>query len=183
VSDPHPETSEPAPRRVSRTPVVVLVVGLSLAIALVILGADLAARPVASPPIGTPGVAASPRAVTVILRDYRFDPTPLYLYAGETVLLNVVNAGMVEHELVLGDAAVQSAWASADAAATPPAPFTTAPPASAPADTGGLRILLPSGGSTTLTYVVPEGGDVLLSCNLPGHRERGMIGQVVLNQR
>lgn len=162
---------------------VVLVVGLSLALTLVIVGADLAGRPVESPPIGTPGVAASPRVVTVIMRDYRFDPTPLYLYPNEHVRLNVVNAGMVEHELVLGDAAVQSAWALADAAATPPAPFATAPPASAPADTGGLRVLLPSGGSTSVEYTVPEGGDLLLICHLPGHQERGMVGQVVRVER
>lgn len=157
--------------------------GLSLAISLVILGADLAARPVASPPIGTPGVAASPRLVTIIMRDYKFNPTPLYLYPNETVQLNVFNAGMVEHELVLGDSAVQSAWAAADAGATPPAPFTTAPPASAPADTGGLRVLLGSGGSTSVTYVVPEGGDLFLLCHLPGHQERGMVGQVVRVER
>lgn len=170
-------------RRVSRWPVVVLVVGLSLALTLVILGADLAARPVESPPIGTPGVAAAPRVVTVIMRDYRFDPTPLYLYPNEHVRLNVVNAGMVEHELVLGDAAVQSAWATANAAATPPAPFATAPPASVPAETGGLRVLLPSGGSTTVDYAVPEDGAVLLICHLPGHQEKGMVGQVVLTER
>jgi uncharacterized cupredoxin-like copper-binding protein len=170
-------------RPLSRWPVVVLVAGLSLAIGLVILGADLAARPVESPPIGTPGVPASPREVTVILRDYRFDPTPLYLYSNETIKLNVVNAGMVEHELVLGDAQVQQAWASADAAATPPAPFTTAPPASVPAGTGGLRVLLQSGESTTVDYTVPEGGELLLVCNIPGHEQRGMIGQIVLNDR
>ncbi|HUP83875.1 MAG TPA: hypothetical protein VM284_06780 [Candidatus Limnocylindria bacterium] len=173
-------TDEP---RVSRLPVVVLIVGLSLAISLVILGADLAARPVESPPLGTPGVAASPRVVTIIMRDYRFDPTPLYLYRNETVRINVVNAGMVEHELVLGDAAVQSAWASADAAATPPAPFTTAPPASAPADTGGLRVLVLSGASTSVGFTVPEGGELLLLCNIPGHEQRGMVGEVVLNER
>ena len=50
----------------------------------------------------------APRDVNVIMRDYHFDPTPLYLYAGETVRLNVFNGGMVEHELVLGDAAVQA---------------------------------------------------------------------------
>lgn len=162
---------------------IVLVVGLSLAVSLVILGADLAARPVESPPIGNPGVAASPRVVTIIMRDYGFDPTPLYLYPNETVQLNVVNAGVVDHELVLGDTQVQAAWASADAAATPPAPFTTAPPASAPADTGGLRVLLASGVSTSVEYTVPEGGDLLLICHLPGHQERGMIGQVVRLER
>jgi uncharacterized cupredoxin-like copper-binding protein len=154
-----------------------------LAVSLVLLGADLAARPVASPPLGQPGTADQPRDVTVILRDYRFDPTPLYLFRGETIRLTVVNAGMVEHELVLGDAAVQSAWASADAGATPPAPFTTAPPASAPADTGGLRVLLASGAATSVTYVVPDGGELLLICHLPGHAERGMVGQVVRVER
>jgi uncharacterized cupredoxin-like copper-binding protein len=154
-----------------------------LAVSLVLLGADLAARPVASPPLGQPGTADQPRDVTVILRDYRFDPTPLYLFRGETIRLTVVNAGMVEHELVLGDAAVQAAWARADAAATPAAPFATAPPASAPAGTGGLRVLLPSGGSTIVIYEVPVQQQVLLLCNLPGHQERGMIGQVVLQER
>jgi uncharacterized cupredoxin-like copper-binding protein len=154
-----------------------------LAVGLVLLGADLAGRPVASPSLGLPGTAEAPRDVTVILRDYHFDPTPLYLFRGETIRLTVINAGMVEHELVLGDSAVQSAWAQADAAATAAAPFATAPPASVPAGTGGLRVVLPSGGSTTLTYQVPGAGDVLLLCNLPGHQEKGMIGQVVLQER
>lgn len=180
------EAQIPGPRLarpVSRWPVIVLVAGLSLALSLVILGADLAARPVESPPIGTPGAVASPRLVTIIMRDYKFDPTPLYLYPQETIQLNVINAGMVEHELVLGDAAVQSAWASANAGVTPPAPFTTAPPASAPADTGGLRVLLASGGSTSVTYVVPQGGELFLLCHLPGHQEKGMVGQVVRVER
>ena len=161
----------------------VLVVGLGLALTLVLLGAELAGRPVTSPPIGTPGVGASPRVITIIMRDYRFDPTPLYLYPNETVLLNVINAGMVDHELVLGDAAVQSAWASANAAATPPAPFATAPPASVPAGTGGVRVLLGSGLSTSLTYTVPAEGDLLLICHLAGHQEQGMIGEVVRLER
>jgi len=57
------------------------------------------------------------------------------------------------------------------------------PPASAPADTGGLRVLLSSGGSTSVTYVVPEGGDLFLLCHLPGHQEREMVGQVVRVER
>jgi uncharacterized cupredoxin-like copper-binding protein len=162
--------------------VYVLGVGMALAIGLVLYLADANGRPVVSPALGQPGTAAAPRAVNVIMRDYHFDPTPLYLYRGETITLTVVNAGMVEHELVLGDAAAQSAWAAADAVATPAAPFATAPPASARAGTGGLRIILPSGGTTTVTYVVSP-GPLLLLCNLPGHQERGMVGEVVLEDR
>ena len=166
----------------SRLPVYVLSVALATAIGIVLYLASVNGQPVASPPIGQPGTASAPRLVNVIMRDYHFDPTPLYLYAGETIQLTVLNAGMVEHELVLGDAAVQNAWAQADAVATPAAPFATAPPASAAAGTGGLRIVLPSGGVTTVTYLVP-GEPPLLLCNLPGHQERGMIGQVTLVSR
>jgi uncharacterized cupredoxin-like copper-binding protein len=156
---------------------------MSLAISLVLLGAALAARPVDSPPAGSPGTAQEPRNISIILRDYRFDPTPLFLYAGETVRLNILNGGMLEHELVLGDAQVQAAWAQADAAAGQPAPFATPPPASAPAGTGGLRVLLPSGGATSVVYTVPADGQLQLVCHLPGHAERGMIGQVTLVSR
>ena len=158
---------------------VALIAFASLATALVLLGASLAGAPAPTPaPAQTPGTAAAPRAVNVIMRDYRFDPTPLYLYPGETVELRVVNGGIVEHELVLGDPAVQQAWAMADAAATPPAPFATAPPASVAPDVGGLRILLPSGGSHTILYEVPADATLQMVCHLPGHVERGMVGRV-----
>jgi uncharacterized cupredoxin-like copper-binding protein len=148
------------------------------------LGASLAAAPPPTPgPGGTPGTVAAPRVLNVILRDYAFDPTPLYLYPGETVVINVVNGGMVEHELVLGDAAVQRAWALADAAATPPAPFATAPPASVAPGTGGIRVLLPSGGSSTVRYDVPADPGLQMLCHLPGHAEAGMVGEVVLIER
>lgn len=170
---------EPAKRRgVSRAPVVILVGGLALAVTLVLLGAALAAAPAPVPTIAQPGTADSPRPVNVIMRDYHFDPTPLYLVPGETVRLNVVNAGLVEHELVLGDAAVQAAWAAADAAATPALPLATAPPASVPPGVGGLRITLASGAATTVDYTVPSSRDIELVCQLPGHVERGMVGQV-----
>lgn len=152
-------------------------------ISLVLLGAALAGAPAPTPaPAQQPGTDASPREVNVIMRDYHFDPTPLYLYPGETVRLNVINGGMVEHELVLGDAAVQAAWTAADAAATPPGPFATAPPASVDPNVGGLRIFLGSGGSTSVIYHVPGIGTLELMCHLPGHLERGMSADVELSR-
>ncbi|MEP7158938.1 MAG: hypothetical protein ABI797_05890 [Chloroflexota bacterium] len=176
-------TEPPKDSPISRAPVLVLIGGMALAIGLVLLGAALAARPVDEPPSGSPGVAGAPREINVILRDYRFDPTPLYLYGGETVRLSVLNGGMLEHELVLGDANVQAAWAAANAAAASPAPFATPPPASAPAGTGGVRVLLQSGAVTSVVYAVPVNEQLQLICHLPGHVERGMIGQVTLISR
>ena len=167
-------------RRVSRWPVLVLIVGLGLAVALVLLGAELAGRPVTSPPIGTPGIGSSPRVVTIIMRDYRFDPTPIVLVPGETVRLSVFNGGLVTHDLVLGDADVQRAWGEAEAAATPPGLLATAPPASVPPETGGLRVVLDSGDQAVVEYLVPTDEQLALLCHIPGHIERGMVGAVEL---
>jgi uncharacterized cupredoxin-like copper-binding protein len=175
-----PPKTEESRSGVSRLPVFVLVAGLGLAVALVILGASLAAAPAPPPTIASPGTVDEPRAVNAIMRDYRFDPTPIYFVPGETVRLNVINAGLVEHELVLGDAAVQAAWAVADAAATPPVPLATAPPASVAPHTGGLRLVLASGASAVVDYQVPPAGALQMICHLPGHAERGMVADVVL---
>ena len=159
---------------------VILVGGLGLAVTLVIIGATLAGAPAPSPQISGPGTLDQPRSVNIILRDYQFDPTPLYLVPGEVVRLHVINGGLVEHELVLGDPAFAAAWQIADAAATPPAPFATPLPASIDPGLTGLRLLLASGASTVVDYEVPGAGPLELICHLPGHAERGMVGDVVL---
>jgi uncharacterized cupredoxin-like copper-binding protein len=152
----------------------------AVAVGLVLFA--LRGSPPPAPPVERAGTAADPRAVTVIMRDYLFQPTPTVLVPGETIRLTVVNGGLEPHELVLGDATVQRAWARADAAATPPAPFATAPPASAPRGVGGLRVLVPSGEQRTVTYTVPlpgsGSGPLELVCHLPGHVEQGMVGRV-----
>ena len=60
------------------------------------------------------GTAEAPREINVIMRDYLFEPDPIVLHRGETVRFNVINAGLLAHEFVLGDAAVQAAWATAE---------------------------------------------------------------------
>jgi uncharacterized cupredoxin-like copper-binding protein len=162
-----------------------VIVGLGLATTLVLVGALLASRPAATPTITQPGTAAAPRPINVIMRDYRFDPTPVYLVPGEVVRVTVFNGGLVEHELVLGDERVQAAWAAADAAATPPGPFATAPPASVAPDVGGLRVVLASGASTVVDFTVASDTRTApqMICHLPGHAERGMVGEVTLVNR
>jgi uncharacterized cupredoxin-like copper-binding protein len=168
--------------RISRAPLLVVIVGGLLAISLVVLGAKLAGQPAPTPDLSSPGTAGHPRAVSVIMRDYLFNPSTLYLVSGETVEFHLFNAGIVSHEFVLGDAVVQAAWRAADAA-TPPAAFATPPPASVPPGIGGLRVLLPSGASGTVTYTVPASVPLELLCQLPGHAERGMVAEVVTVSR
>ena len=166
--------------RVSRAPVVVVLIFAALATLLVFIGMQRPGEPPPDVYIDTPGTAAEPRDVTVIMRDYRFDPTPIVLVPGETVRFTVLNGGLIAHDFVLGDDAVQRAWAVADAAAVKPNPLQTAPPASVPPDTGGLRIMLGSGDQAVVEYVVPSGQDLALLCHIPGHIEKGMVGAVDL---
>jgi uncharacterized cupredoxin-like copper-binding protein len=174
-------SAAPAPRRpISRWPVVVTVGGLVLAGILVFVGARQAAAPAPPPDLSQPGTPEHPRQVNVIMRDYVFDPTPLYLVPGETVEFHVINAGMLEHEFVLGDQGVQQAWEAAQDAATPPGPLASPPPASVPPGTGGLELLLAPGQQATALYSVPAGQQLQLMCHLPGHVEHGMVGSVIL---
>ena len=124
------------------------------------------------------GTTSSPRDVAIIMRDYLFEPEPLDLVRGETVRFTVFNAGLEPHEFVLGDRAAQAAWASADAAAVPPAPFATPAPASAPVGIDASRVLVGSGQQATVEAVVPASGELSVMCHLPGHVEQGMVGAV-----
>ena len=154
---------------------------MALAASLVFLGASLASAPASAPVIGQPGTTEAPRDVTVILRDYAFNPDPLQLVRGETVRFTILNGGLIEHEFVLGDSTVQLAWAEADARASAPAPFTTPPPASVPPDVGGLRVVVPSGQSIVALHTVPNAPEMIeVACHLPGHLEQGMRARVEL---
>lgn len=172
-------TAPPTPRP-SLAPFVVVAGFLVVAVVLVLIGAERSAAPAPSVSIAWPGTPAQPRDVVVIMRDYLFDPTPLVLVPGETIRLTVFDAGLQPHELVLGDAEAQEAWAAAHAAATPPAPFATPPAASVPPGTEGLRVWVGSGDRVTVDWTVPATGRLSLMCHLPGHIEQGMVGHVDL---
>jgi len=165
---------------ISRAPVVVVLVFGVVATALVFIGMQRSTAPPPDVEITQAGTVAEPRAVTVIMRDYRFDPTPVVLVPGETVRFTVFNAGLVEHDFVIGDETVQRAWSRADAEATPPNLLATAPPASVAPETGGLRVLLGSGQSAEVDYTVPGDEQLAILCHIPGHIAKGMVGAVDL---
>jgi uncharacterized cupredoxin-like copper-binding protein len=166
---------------ISRAPVVVVIVFGVIATALIFFGATRSTAP-PEVEITIAGSPAEPRDITVIMRDYRFEPTPVVLVPGETVRFTIFNAGLEVHDFVIGDADVQQAWSIADAAATPPSLMATAPPASVPPGTGGLRVFLRSGEQATVDYAVPSDEQLSLLCHIPGHIEKGMVGRVELRE-
>lgn len=165
---------------ISRAPIVVVAVFAVVAVTLVLIGMQRPGEPPPEVEITTAGTPDEPRPVNVIMRDYRFDPTPVVLVPGETVRFDIFNAGLEVHDFVIGDADVQKAWSAADAAATPPNIMATAPPASVPPGTGGLRVFLRSGEQASVDYDVPSDEDLALLCHIPGHIAKGMVGRVDL---
>jgi hypothetical protein len=138
-----------------------------------IVGACSPAAPVVTPPISA-GTEELPREVNIIARDYRFDPDPVDLVPGETVLLHLINGGLEIHEMVIGDGAVQDAWEVAEAATigAPPGPT---PLVSVPPGTGGLRVVVRSGERVDVRRSVPTGrSPLIVGCHIPGHWARGM---------
>src|SRR5258705_1817941 len=106
----------------------------------------------------TPGIvggsSSAPREVNLIARDYAFIPDAVDLVPGETILLHVVNGGLVVHEAVLGNAAVQEAWEAAEAAVADAPPGPT-PEVALPAGLEGVRVVVASGERVDVTWTVP----------------------------
>jgi len=137
------------------------------------------AVPSATPPI-VPGRSDSPREVNLIARDYTFVPATLDVVPGETILLHVIDGGLEIHEAVIGNASVQAAWESAEAA-TVGAPPGPTPVVHVPPEVAGVRIVVHSGERVDLAWTVPAdaasaagGGPWLVGCHIPGHWAKGM---------
>lgn len=147
----------------------------AVAAALLISGCGSDA-PAQTPPI-VAGASDRPREVNLITKDYSYLPDVLDLVPGETVLLHVINGGLITHEAVIGDAVTQDAWATAEAG-TEGAPPGPTPVVSVPPDTGGLRIVVASGERMDVVWTVPadagKTGPYVVACHIPGHLEKGM---------
>jgi uncharacterized cupredoxin-like copper-binding protein len=116
--------------------------------------------------------------VSIIAKDWEFLPVPVDLVPGETVLFHIVNGGLEIHEAVIGNAAVQDAWETAEAATVghPPGPT---PAVSVPPDVAGLRVVVASGQRVDVVWTVPVigAGDaaLMIGCHIPGHWAKGMV--------
>ena len=164
--------------RAASLPLAAALVLAALVLAALAVAACEAGPPASAPPI-VPGTSTAPREVNLIARDYVFLPNELDLTPGETVLLHVINGGLVVHEAIIGDMAVQDAWELAEAATvgSPPGPT---PVVSVPPDVSGIRIVVSSGQRVDLVWTVPADAVVpgappwIVGCHIPGHWERGM---------
>jgi uncharacterized cupredoxin-like copper-binding protein len=175
----HGTSLRPPDRRLGGSLAAALV-GAAVAVSIAACGSD---APAGTPPI-SPGNAAAPRELNIIMKDYSYLPPVIDVVPGETVLLHVVNGGLEVHEVVIGNTAVQDAWEVAEAA-TVGAPPGPTPVVTVPPGREGVRVVARSGERVDVTWTVPSAPaagaspePLIVGCHIPGHWAKGMQAPV-----
>jgi uncharacterized cupredoxin-like copper-binding protein len=112
---------------------------------------------------GTPASAAAPRRITLGIHHSRFTPGSFSVEAGTTVQIVVRNTDPIDHELIVGDQAVQDRHEQG----------TDAKHGAIPGE-----ISAPAGTVVVTTYHFGRPGRFLFGCHLPGHWNYGMHGVI-----
>jgi uncharacterized cupredoxin-like copper-binding protein len=133
--------------------------GVAAAVAVLLSAAALAATAAASPP--------PTRTVNVHIHFSRFDLASLQVAPGETVRFVVTNEDPIDHEFLVGDAAMQRIH---ELGAEP---------------AHGARpgeISVPAGETVETTFTFPDRLDPgwQFACHLPGHYDYGMHGTIAI---
>lgn len=105
------------------------------------------------------------RTVKIVMSDkMTFDPDELDVKLGETITFDVVNEGMLPHELMVGNEASQLEHEEEMK------------------DMGRHEhpnaLLLDPGKKGSITWTFTDAGEVQMGCHVPGHYEAGMVGTI-----
>ena len=104
---------------------------------------------------GLPAMAAVPQqgpVVEVELFEFGVEPPGVQLTPGTTVTFHITNKGQVDHNLYIGDGGAVAKWDP----------------------------LIKPGESANVNFTVPASGVTVYYCNVQGHRELGMLGNLTL---
>ncbi|MDE1948258.1 MAG: cupredoxin family protein [Burkholderiales bacterium] len=123
------------------------------------------------PAAGMPGDPSKvSRTVPVEMDDnMRFTPAQISVKAGETIRFFVVNKGKVRHEMVIGTAAELDEHAQ----------MMRKMPGMQHAEANQLS--LEPGQRSAIVWTFDKAGSFAFACMVPGHKEAGMVGKIVVN--
>ena len=144
--------------------------------------------------------AAPVHKVTLVMREFRFEPAVLHFRVGEEVVLTIRNKGQVEHEWTIGRGVVnnrdEKGYRQDLFALLKPrlsgrrydlekvstaGNGTSMQEGEFPKDIS-TDVDVKPGGVVTLRFTVPASakGEWDMGCFIPGHYESGMMGHVVI---
>ena len=121
-----------------------------------------------------PAAAQPVRDIAVTMGDMSFSPDHLTVKAGEKVRFVLRNTSAIDHDFTLGDAATQAAHRARMAEGH-----------GGHGDHGGHdrnAVMVPAGGTAELVWTFDRAGELEFDCNVPGHYESGMRGQLTVTR-
>lgn len=120
-----------------------------------------------------PSAAAGPRNITVKASNLKFQPETIEVVAGQTVTLVFDNQDSVDHDFSVLEIPLVSA-----------APTQAAMAGHDMGDMGGLEpalhVAAQMGERATLEFTPTKPGRYEFFCTVPGHKEAGMKGTVIV---
>lgn len=133
--------------------------------------------------IGKPGEAAVvDRTITVEMDEMKYDPETLEVQPGETIRFEVVNVGRMVHEFNIGTNETWNGHRGEMQTMMREGMMTARSlnhdrmmEAGMMHDDANSALLEP-GETGEIIWTFPEGGEIGFACNVPGHREAGMVG-------
>lgn len=108
--------------------------------------------------------APSTQVVEVLLRHSRYEPVSVVVRAGVPVTFVLRNADPIDHEWILGDAALHERHRTG----TEPVH-----------DTRANEVTVPALSERRTTLTLPAGTATFI-CHLPGHERYGMVGTLTI---
>ncbi len=117
------------------------------------------------------GNAEETTAITVTVNEFSFDPNPITVTAGTPVEITLVNKGSVEHDFVIEtipvkDVSTEGAMDSHEM--------------SAGHQEFDLHTSTAAGETSVLRFTPTQPGTYQIICSVPGHKEAGMIGELIV---
>ena len=104
-----------------------------------------------------------PAGTEIVIRNSHFAPDRITVPAGQPVTIVLRNQDPIDHEWIVGDAALHERHRTG----TEPVH-----------DERPTEVTVPAGSTRTTTVTVPAGADWTFICHLPGHEAYGMTGVV-----
>ena len=115
---------------------------------------------------------SAPTKVTITMTEFGFEPNAINVTAGSPVELTLVNEGAIEHDFVIEKISVDNVSVEGEGVGDHHM--------SGDHSEFDLHASTSAGATSTLTFIPTEFGTYQIICSVPGHKDAGMTGELIV---